>query len=267
MNRIIFLGTGAGDEGMLLQLIRTSCIYCELDGVKFLIDPGPGTLVNLKENNINIFDLNGMLISHPHPDHYTDANAILTTFINETGKFLVAEETCLKGNQDFFPCVSKFHQAHTSKVFPMKADDSVEVSGLKITAIESKHYSPCTAFVIEGTKKISYVADGIYREENCKKFENSDIMILNTYIPFESEGAAEYYFMKKHGVLHMSVEDAIEIIKVAKPKLAVIQHYNTKFLAAGTEKQAKIMEKASGIKIVAAKDSMEINLETLRVGK
>jgi ribonuclease BN (tRNA processing enzyme) len=266
MNKIIFLGTGAGDEGMLLQLVRTSCIYCELDKIKFLIDPGPGTLVNLKNNGINIFDLNGVLISHPHPDHYTDANVVLTAFYHKDA-FLIAEETCLKGNQDFFPCVSKFHQSHTAKVFPMKPNDAVEVNGLKVTAVEAKHYSPCVGFTIEGTKKISYVADGIYSEDNCKNFKNSDIMILNTYIPFESEAVSEYYFMRKHGVLHMSVEDAIEIVKIAKPKLAVIQHYNKKFLEAKPEKQAEIIEKATETKTIAAEDSMEINLDSLEVEK
>lgn len=266
MNKIIFLGTGAGDEGMVLQVVRTSCIYCELDGVKFLIDPGPGTLVNLKDNKIDIFDLDGILISHPHPDHYTDANAILTALFDKDA-FLIAEETCLKGNQDFFPVVSKFHQSHTSRVFPMKPDDTVEINNLKITAVKAKHYSPCVGFSIEGTKRISYVADGIYTEEDCKKFKNSDIMILNTYIPFESEAVTEYYFMQKHGILHMSVEDAIQIVKTAKPKLAVIQHYNKKFLELNPKKQGEIIEKATRTKTIAAEDSMKINLDNLKVEK
>jgi ribonuclease BN (tRNA processing enzyme) len=259
MNRIVFLGTGAGDVTMITQEINTSSIYCELDELKFLIDPGPGTLVNAKKYGINLLELNGVLLSHPHPDHYTDANVIITVFDKE-GTFLIAEETCLKGNQDFFPCVSKFHQSRPSKVFPMKPNDTVEVSGLKITAIKAKHYSPCIGFLIEGTKKISYAADGIYTEENCKKFKNSDILILNTFIPFKSEAASEYYFMQKHGVLHMSVEDAIEIVKIAKPKLAIIQHFSKKFLEANPEKQAEIIEKTTGVRTVAAKDGMEINL-------
>lgn len=263
MNELIFLGTGAGDEGMLLQLVRTSCIYCELDGVKFLIDPGPGSLTNLKNNKINIFDLNGMFISHPHPDHYTDANVILDAFKKE-GTFLVAEETCLKGNQDFFPCISKFHQSLPSRVFPMSADETVEISNLKITSVGSEHYSPCVGFTIEGTRKISYAADGLYTEENCKKFKNSEILILNTFIPFKSEADQEYYSNKKHVVLHMSVEDAIEIVKIAKPKLAIIQHFSKKFLEANPEKQAEIIKKSTGIKTVAAKDGMKIDLKNLK---
>jgi ribonuclease BN (tRNA processing enzyme) len=145
----------------------------------------------------------------------------------------------------------------------MKPNDIVEVHGLKITAVEAKHYSPCVGFSIEGTKKISYAADGIYAEENYKKFENSHVLILNTFIPFESDATAEYYFMKTRGVLHMSVEDAIEIVKVAKPKLAVIQHYSKKFLDANPEKQAKIIEDKTGVKTIAAKDGMKINLDQI----
>jgi ribonuclease BN (tRNA processing enzyme) len=261
MNEIIFIGTGAGDEAIQLQTIKNSCIYCELDSVKFVIDPAPGSLINLKEAGINIAELNGMFISHPDPDHSSDANAILTAF-DRDGTFLFAEETCLKGNKDFLPCISKFHQTQPAEVFAMSHNSSGIAAHLKIETVEAQHYSPCVGFTIKGTRKISYVADGIYTEDNAKRFGGSDLMILNTFLPYNAV-SSDYYVKQKHGVLHMTVEDAIAIVNIAKPKLAVIQHFSQKFLEADPQKQAETIEKNTGIRTIAAKDGMKIDLDSL----
>ena len=44
MNKLIFLGTGSGDIGMLKQTIKTSSLYFEFESLKFILDPGPEQL-------------------------------------------------------------------------------------------------------------------------------------------------------------------------------------------------------------------------------
>jgi len=50
-----------------------------------------------------------------------------------------------------------------------------------------------------------------------------------------------------------------------KPRLVVIQHFSFWMLDADVKKQAKIIEKATGINTIAAEDFMRLDLDALTV--
>ena len=55
-------------------------------------------------------------------------------------------------------------------------------------------------------------------------------------------------------------DEVIEFLKKTKPKQAFIQHFSLDMLEAGIEKQAEIIEKETGVKTIAAKDGMVLEL-------
>ncbi|MBI2076587.1 MAG: MBL fold metallo-hydrolase [Candidatus Aenigmarchaeota archaeon] len=255
-NRLIFLGTGGGRHVMLAQVRKTGGIYVELDGKKFVIDPGPGSLVNARRIKLNPENWNGLFLSHVHPDNSSDADVLLDGMKEP---FIVAERHCVKPSRDFYPIVSKYHQ-EKANVYAVKEGDRIKVNGFDVFVTKADHYDPTAGFVIKGSKTIGYAADGVYYKGQERQFSDCDVLILNVLVPTK---------MKTEPHKHMSVDEAIKMVKKAKnkPKLIVIQHFSFWMLRADVYVQAKIIEKGTGIKTVAAEDFMEIDLDTLKIVK
>ena len=76
----------------------------------------------------------------------------------------------------------------------------------------------------------------------------SDIIIFN--VPYPGD-------MKKHH--HLCSEDVVEILKEAKPKLAIIQHFGVKMMNEDPLNEAREIQKHSKIQTIAATDGMVIN--------
>jgi len=247
--RLIFLGTGGGRHVMLAQVRKTGGIFVELDGKKFIIDPGPGSLVNTRWIKLNPESWHGIFLSHLHPDNSSDANALLDGMKEP---FIVAEEHCLRPSKEYYPVVSKYHQ-EKADVYAVKAGDKITVNGFDILVTKADHYDPTVGFVINGSTTVGYAADGTYYKGQEKYFSDCDLLILNVLVPSGK---------KSEPHRHMSVEDAIAMVKKMKkkPKLAVIQHFSFWMLHANVYTQAKIIEKETGVKTIAAEDFMELNL-------
>ncbi|MBS3052552.1 MAG: MBL fold metallo-hydrolase [Candidatus Aenigmarchaeota archaeon] len=249
MNKIKFLGIGAGDISMVLQMVPTSSIFCELDGIKFLIDPGPGTLINARRHKIDITELNGLLVSHLHTDHAGDANAVLSGM--NKNSFLIAEKHCLKPSEKYYPAISRYHQEIPEAVFAVEPEGKVIIGSLNFEITPTKHYDPAVGFKIIGSKTIGYVGDGIYFNGQEKYFAGCDLMIFNTLVMHSD---------KPNETLQMSINDATELVEKCKPKLGVIQHYSYQMIRNDPIEQARIIQDKTGVRIHAAMDGTEIEL-------
>ncbi len=256
MNRIVFLGTGGGGAGfMSRQVFCTGGKYIELDGVKMILDPGPGTLVYSNYTDIDLTSLDGALLSHLHPDHSTDINAVLDGI--EQDHFMIAERSCLKPTKDYYPCVTKYHQKTTKYLFAAKPNQKIKIAGLTIKTTKADHYSPSVGFRIEGSKIIGYPSDGAYHPSQSKLFSGCDVLVLNALVP---SGEKSW----PHG--HLSVDDTVTMLRKMKkkPKLTVLQHFGFWMLKHGIDAQANIVKKRARCSVIPAKDFMEVNVNTLK---
>ncbi|MGD8765925.1 MAG: MBL fold metallo-hydrolase, partial [Desulfobacteraceae bacterium] len=62
-----FLGSGdAFGSGGRLQ----TCIYVKSEAAKFLIDCGASSLISMKQYGVSLLDVETILISHLHGDHF-----------------------------------------------------------------------------------------------------------------------------------------------------------------------------------------------------
>ena len=74
---LIFLGTGGGRYVVAKQL-RASGGLLLREGKKYLlIDPGPGSLVQLAKLKIPLNHIQGILLSHLHLDHSADLSVVV----------------------------------------------------------------------------------------------------------------------------------------------------------------------------------------------
>lgn len=253
MNYLVFLGTGGGGKVVFRQVRASGGIYIEINGKRFIVDPGPGSLVNMRK--LKLKDPHGILLSHAHPDHFTDANILLDGIENP---FLIAERHCIEGRENEWPCITRYHQSKCSFLKAMEAGDTTEIpsSEIMVRATKTEHPIPAIGFVITGSRKIGYLSDTVYFRGMEKPFDDCDLIILNVLVP-----SGKVPLENKH----LGIDDAINFVNALKnkPKLAIIQHFSFWMLKNNVEKQAKLAEKKTSVRTIAAKDFMKINLEKL----
>jgi ribonuclease BN (tRNA processing enzyme) len=263
-NRIVFLGTGGGKNIMFTQVRKTGGIYIKLDDTRFIIDPGPGSLVHAHNLKLRPEKWDCLLVSHFHPDHCTDANVLLDGMFHAGNKkpFLIAEKNCLKHNPShkyYHQCISNYHQG-LAEARVGRPGSTIRVNSVDISIEKSLHYDPTIGFKISSSKKVGYPSDTTYYKGQEKGYENCDVLILNVLIP-RVKAEKEYK--------HMSVDDAIKLVKAIKkkPELIIITHFSFWMLQHNVWAQAGIIERATGIKTIPAEDFMEVELDTLKTRK
>jgi len=254
--KITFLGTGGGRIVITNQLRASGGFILEIDNKLLHIDPGPGALVKANEYGIDLKKLDGLLISHAHPDHHSDAEMIIEAMTDGTRVkrgFLIGNYYLDKGDSNFRQIISPYHLKLVEKYFVMSSGDSVDIEGLKITATPTSHGEPKgIGFIIKGSETFGYTSDTEYFDGLEKYFKNCDCIVLNV---LRTKG---HSWPK-----HMNSDQAAELLKEAKPKIAIIQHFGMRMLKVRPETEAKWIEKQSGVKTIAAKDGVVLNLNKI----
>jgi len=95
---------------------------------------------------------------------------------------------------------------------------------------------------------VSYIADTRYFPELAEHYR-ADVVIMNVVRP------------KPSGLDHLHAPEAEELVKVIRPKLAVLSHFGMRMLAAKPWVIAREMSERTGCKVVAATDGMLVELE------
>ena len=252
--RIIFLGTGGGRFVVITQLRATGGWILEMDNQMLHIDPGPGALVMAKKYRVRLDKLTGILCSHAHPEHYTDLEVVIeamTRGCTEKKGVLIASEHVLKGEGKYRAVVSPYHQEAVEEVVMLKPGDKTRVGGIQVTATPTRHGDvKGVGFVFKGSHTVGYTSDGEYFKGMEKHYRGCDCLIMNVLRP-----------RGKTWPHHLNTESAAKLVARSKPKLAITQHFGMLALRAGPEKEAAWIQEQTGIKTIAARDGMVIELD------
>ncbi|MDD1767587.1 MAG: MBL fold metallo-hydrolase [Methanomassiliicoccales archaeon] len=258
MTTITFLGTGGGRFATIYQPRNTGGIYITNEW-RIHLDPGPGALVNLSRASIDPGKTDAILISHCHPDHYTDAEILIEGMAR--GGFrkrgiLIGSESVLQGSGNFGPAISSYHLGLPEKIKVMSKGSSANVIGLSIEATPTRHSDPTGIGFKLHTRDdtISYVGDSELGPDIIEAHKGSRVLIICLTRPI---GSRIPY--------HMCTEDAAILVEKTLPEVAILTHFGMKLLHEGAEKQSAYIEKQSGVRTIAATDLMTVNLgKTMR---
>ncbi|MBI1971765.1 MAG: MBL fold metallo-hydrolase [Candidatus Aenigmarchaeota archaeon] len=253
MAKLVFLGSGGGRYAMATQARATGGFTIEMDGVSFHVDPGPGALVRAKQYGVNVKNTDVVMVSHVHLDHSNDCNAIIDAMTegakNPKG-VLIGNVSAIKGYENDTPVMLKIYLKSLESTVVMRPSDTTSIKNISVKATPTKHTDPtAVGFRIEGSKTISYTSDTEYFPGLFKHHKNADLLIINMLRPDNDSWP-----------MHMNLEDAVNLIKEATPRLCVLQHFGMKVIERGPEKQAKKAEKETGVRVIAAEDGMKLDL-------
>ena len=254
MTTLTFLGTGGGRFVTLSQERSTGGLYVD-DGARLHIDPGPGALAALRRNRIDPQDTDAILISHCHPDHYSNAEPLIEGIASGRNKgkgMLLASRSVIRGKGGIGPAISRYHQNKVSRVVQMRRGDTFRIGELGIRATRSFHSDPTTIGFRLRTRNgvISYVADTEYKGELVRDHRGARVLVLATTRPLNAR--------IPH---HLSTEDAARFASIVKPELVMLTHMGKRFLMDDPSKQADWIYNETGVKTIAALDDMTVEIE------
>ena len=252
---IHFLGTGGGRFTMITQRRRTAGIRLVQGDTHVHVDPGPGAIVFSNWAHLSPQRLDGLIVTHCHPDHYTDAEVLVEAMTHGTRDkrgVLAAPLSVLRGNDECDSSISTYHQDLVERIEPLSPGHGFNVDGIRFEAVKAIHSDPETVgFRAEAPEAgiIGYTSDTAYFPEIGELYCGARLLMVCTMWP--RDNPLKY---------HLCTDDARRIIEGARPGCAVLTHFGMKMLNADPEKEAAYLQKETGVPTIAARDDMTIIL-------
>jgi phosphoribosyl 1,2-cyclic phosphodiesterase len=240
---------------MCTQRRKTAGIRLEQGKTQIHIDPGPGALVHSIYAGLTPMRLDGIVVTHCHPDHYTDAEVLIEAMTGGTTRMqgvLAASRSVLKGGEDLDPSISSYHQRLVARVEEMTPGAKFKISDIAFEAIHAVHGdgdAVCVKITAPDIGTIVYTSDTEAYSGLSETLMDTRLLIMGTMWPRGSQLVG-----------HLCTEDALRLIEEAKPRCAITTHYGIKLLNADPAEEAAWLQEKSGIPTVAAEDGMTVTL-------
>lgn len=254
-DRLIFLGSGGARIVIARQVRASGGIWCILNNVQFLIDPGPGALVRATQSRhrLNPTRLSAILLSHRHLDHSADVNVMIEAMTmggTEKRGRLFAPADALGGED---PVVLRYLRGFLEEVVVLKEGGDYQIATVKFTCpVRHRHRGEVYGFRFQtGSLTLSYIADTAYFPE-LADYYRADVVIFNV-VRF-----------KPSDLDHLHLPEVEELIKRMKPKLAILTHFGMTMLKAKPWLVARELSERIGTEVIAASDGMAVALDKYR---
>ena len=252
--RITFLGTGGGRHTTMYQVRSTGGMLIEHDGRFLHVDPGPGALTQMHRIRYDLTRTDSVVVSHCHPDHYSDAESVIEGMTRggwtRRGS-LYGSQTVLRGNGRLGPCISDYHQGIVSSVSVFEPGDVLDVDGMRVDICRADHSDPTNVGFRFHTEDgiVSYVSDTAYSDEIADQYIGSRVLLLPVTTP--TGNRIKY---------HLCTDDALTFVERVRPELAIFIHLGVVIIRRGPDKEAESVERAMGIRTIAAHDLMVLDV-------
>jgi len=253
MNQIKFLGTGGGRFVVSRQLRKSGGIWISLDDTNIILDPGPGSLVRMLSSKpkLNPRSLDAIVVSHKHLDHSNDVNIVIEAMTNggwDKKGVLIAPKEALEDD----PVVLNYIKKYLPEIKTLSINKKYKIKNITIKAAVKNihHNTEAYSFNIYGkNNSISIITDTKYFKDLGKRFDG-DILIINVV-----------FYKNKKNLEHLDISDVRKILSEKKPKLTILTHFGMTMIKNRPWEIAKKLTKELGLKVIAASDGMNINLD------
>ncbi|MBI4139967.1 MBL fold metallo-hydrolase [Candidatus Woesearchaeota archaeon] len=245
-SQLLFLGTG-GDANLTAKGIRKSGgLILNVNEVQIHIDPGPGGLQESAVRGQDPQNTSLIIASHEHTNHSHDANAIIAyTSKNGTDK-----KCTVIGSESVTKNIPENIAGWCKSVNTMIPGKKILFEEFEILPIKAIHNDPSATGIQIFTPEliIGYTGDTKFDKSMSEEFEGADILIMNTK-----------HLMGEKSATNLTTNDAIKMVGLVKPKLAIMTHFSTKFHEANPLYEAREVQRKTEVQTIAAVDGLSID--------
>jgi len=254
MSFIKFLGTAGARFVVTKQLRASGGAWLSAGGTNLYIDPGPGALVRClnRKPKLEPAALDGILLTHKHLDHSCDVNIMIEAMTEGGFKkrgILFAPRDSLEED----PVVLKYVRAYVEKIEVLKENSEYRIGDILFSTAQRHHHRVETYGInfkiLPHT--VSWITDTKFFPELLNLYRGEILVIHVVRLKPIGNDLIE----------HLSVEDVKTIIKKVRPKLTILTHFGMTMIKAKPWLVAAELEKELGLKVVAASDGMNLDLE------
>lgn len=209
--KMIFLGTGAAEAIPAHFCNCNYCTYARLNKGKDIrsrssfrinnkvhIDFGPDIFYQCVNNSISLYDLENILVTHTHPDHFMLPEFVVRDYaINRLNKPLniyVSRDSFQWINDTFDKYLTndlkyeefKYFKNEVIKIIPFSFKEELIVNTMKVIPLKGNHngqgyfeYAANYLINLENNKKMYYAVDtGFFLEETIEYLKNMELDYL-----------------------------------------------------------------------------------------
>jgi ribonuclease BN (tRNA processing enzyme) len=256
---ITFLGTGGARFMIISQTLASGGLWFNFSGTQILMDPGPGSIVQVTKRKLNPEELSAIIVSHRHLDHSADVN-VMTEAMTEGGFQKRGILFCPRDAIETDSILHSYLKKSLEGIEYLEAGKTYSVGNISFTApVRHIHLVENYGLILK-TKKhtIAYITDTRYFEE-LSSFYHGDLLMLNlTFLKPRSTPSRP-----GAPIDHLSMPDAERLIQEIKPKIAILTHFGMGVWRANPELVAAELTQKTGIKVIAATDGMIFDLADL----
>jgi ribonuclease BN (tRNA processing enzyme) len=239
---------GAGDAFASRGYCQ-ACYIIEVDGKKILMEAGPALLALLKKAGFSPADLDLVLISHLHGDHFGGLPFLILEYMWESklrGNLTIAGPRRLEQRtwtvfENMFPTFPEEKVARRLKFEVLEPTRNRTFDGVKVSTIRTPHTKPDVSLafrITAGGKTIVFSGDTGWTEELVPFCDGADLFICECT-----------YFGSAHLNFHLNyplIDQHRARLKVGR---MVLTHLGR-----------EVFERKSDVKIEMAYDGMQIEV-------
>jgi L-ascorbate metabolism protein UlaG (beta-lactamase superfamily) len=204
-------------------------------GKQILVDPWVMTNPRCPEDQKRVDDLDLVLVTHGHSDHFADAVEVLrASGATAVGMFELCAWLGSKGIE---------------KTAPMNKGGSQEVEGIVVTAVHADHTSGIQdgEQTVYGGEPVGYVVE---LENGFRMYHAGDTAIFGDMKLIADMYQPELYFLPIGDHFTMGPREAAHAIRLMGAEKVIPMHYATFPLLTGTpEELRKLTEDIAGLEI------------------
>jgi phosphoribosyl 1,2-cyclic phosphodiesterase len=249
---ITFLGTAGARFVMIRQFLASGGAWLGLGDTQILLDPGPGSLVQVARRKLDPVKLDAIVLSHKHLDHSGDINVMIEAMTEGGTKkrgIVFAPADALE--QD--PVILSYLRSYPQSIRVLTEGGSYTINDVSFkTPIRHRHPVETYGFIFETPRHtFSWIVDTRYFEDLADHYEGDLVVIhvvrLNPGAPVD----------------HLSLPEVKSIMEKLKPRIAILTHFGMTMWRAKPWELAKTLSEETGITVIAARDGMKFDLAQL----
>ncbi len=256
-NYIQFLGTAGGRYVVARQIRSSAGTYLSLAGERLILDPGPGTLLRCTQVDppVDVTALTGVIVSHGHVDHSTDANAVIDAMTAggwEPRGALFAPREALHGKDRV---ILRYLRPFLNRIDAIEPHKEYRLGALRFRA-SARHRHGVEAygvvFDVDGLR-VGFMVDTRYAPDIAESYQGCDLLVMNVVLGTRDASGR---------ILHLSLPDVYDVVRVAEPRRVILTHLGMSVLRDDPAEQAHRLSDDLGIEVMAAEDGMVVELES-----